>query len=1135
MKFALGELSPKELRGKSLSDLVHKSQEAGAHSAHVTVQFDNADRKLTVDSDLVTISREFSKGGEGIYRVNGRRVSRKQVQDVLGQADIQVTGFNMIAQHSITRLAEVAPEDRRKLLENLIGIGAFEVRKAEARAQLNEADMNLKVAAAKVEEVGERIVQLERERNDLLRHNMLKAEVGQQQATILSARFQTFREKQAKVQSSLDEESKKLESTREERESIAQERSKVEQDRALFEETTVNKGSRELFQVEREIALATTELVKASTEMESRRTILETRRRQLAALEKKAGEMDTSIQSRKDAQHSLSSRQSSLGAKMDESSHRLEQVETKLRTARDSLSNDAEKRRGLDGEIEALSRELAKISVNSKGSSTKLELTAASLQSLEARQKETLELSTGLKERVQEIERMEKEEEKRLTSIENKVKEYGELKEKRRVDIEEAVEVVKKARVTVVEFNTQKNLAETFGAEERALERVEEMAKEGAIKGVLGRLEDLVKYNEEHRKAVVAASSGWLKSLVVRDLEVAIKCVESLKRAKLGRAKIVPLDLEPPGFEADYDDIPGIVGPLSDLVRTEKQVSPAVEYVFGDTLLANTQRAAFTAASRGLRCVVLSGDLYEPGGALESGYYRAPFDVSNIVPRGPALEGLENTVRSLEQIVLKQRGDVDRLENELGRLREERAISGKTRETLAKEVEREKQTLERWKNILQQTRRRIDSLETTIKRETESLNEMTNKQGEMKRRLTVLEEERARMRYESRVASVGQLEKEREEAAREAETILREKLEVDSKLATARSTFDTLRPAVDQVRIEIRTLESDVRKEDARVGEADNIVAQSQERLKVLEKGKVALEEKLGGVNTERKQYEVKLQELEKKQRGLLQQLDPVNARVADLKGTLRELDIQISMLTGQLKELGLEQPVENALGHLEAATDWKRVLEEEMAGIGAVNQLAVEQYDAQKNSYKLLSVRINKLEQEKLSILRTMDELEREKKQAFMQAYNLVNTTFQDLFKEMTDMSGNGRMVLDDEENPFQGGVELLLQFPGKPELTIGSASGGEKSVSTVCYLLALQQIHPMPFYVMDEIDAHLDVVNSRRLATLIRGRSHMSQFIVISLKDTTISRAERVYGVFNEKGMSNVVSLPALGGGKV
>src|SRR5436189_5353648 len=161
------------------------------------------------------------------------------------------------------------------------------------------------------------------------------------------------------------------------------------------------------------------------------------------------------------------------------------------------------------------------------------------------------------------------------------------------------------------------------------------------------------------------------------------------------------------------------------------------------------------------------------------------------------------------------------------------------------------------------------------------------------------------------------------------------------------------------------------------------------------------------------------------------------------------------------------------------------------------------------------------------------MNELERKKIDTFMSAFNKVNETFQSIFREMTG-EGNGRMVLDNPENPFEGGLDVLLQFPGKTELTIGSASGGEKSVSTVCYLLALQQIHPMPFYVMDEIDAHVDVLNAKRLATLVKSKSTDSQFVVISLKDTTISRADRVFGVYIDQGQSQVISLPNKGGVK-
>jgi chromosome segregation protein len=300
--------------------------------------------------------------------------------------------------------------------------------------------------------------------------------------------------------------------------------------------------------------------------------------------------------------------------------------------------------------------------------------------------------------------------------------------------------------------------------------------------------------------------------------------------------------------------------------------------------------------------------------------------------------------------------------------------------------------------------------------------------------------------------------------------------------------------------------------------------------MKQFDEEKKRLVGTLDSVVGERKKYEEQFVEVEKATRKLLQMMDPLNASVTDLKAGLREVDAQLTIFKGQLRSLGFEKPLETHPDLIKEAENMKRALEQERDEIGAINQLAAQQYESQKEGYKHLSVRISELEREKLAILDFMNELERKKLDTFMSAYNKVNETFQSIFREMTG-EGNGRMVLDNPENPFEGGLDVLLQFPGKTELTIGSASGGEKSVSTVCYLLALQQIHPMPFYVMDEIDAHLDVLNAKRLATLLRSRSSMSQFIVISLKDSTISRAERVFGVFIDKGSSQIVSLPSRG----
>jgi len=256
-------------------------------------------------------------------------------------------------------------------------------------------------------------------------------------------------------------------------------------------------------------------------------------------------------------------------------------------------------------------------------------------------------------------------------------------------------------------------------------------------------------------------------------------------------------------------------------------------------------------------------------------------------------------------------------------------------------------------------------------------------------------------------------------------------------------------------------------------------------------------------------------------------EIEPLSSSLTMLRLELNKKELEENYLIEELNRLGFQKPTQTHPLDSRAVEDNLSTLRSELQEIGAVNELAVSHYEEQKDNYKQLSIRINQLEEEKRSILRFMEELEQKKRQTFMSVFERLNQNFNEVFSKITD-GGNGRLVLENPEEIFSGGVDMQLAFLGKAELSIGSASGGEKSVATVCFLLALQAIHPMPFYVFDEIDAHLDMVNSQRLADLLRERSANSQFIVVSLKDTTISRASGVFGVFIQDGYSQVVTLP-------
>jgi chromosome segregation protein len=303
-------------------------------------------------------------------------------------------------------------------------------------------------------------------------------------------------------------------------------------------------------------------------------------------------------------------------------------------------------------------------------------------------------------------------------------------------------------------------------------------------------------------------------------------------------------------------------------------------------------------------------------------------------------------------------------------------------------------------------------------------------------------------------------------------------------------------------------------------------LSDSEKQLKELEETRNKLSDELDALKPKRDAFDNQLKQIDSEITKIIGQLDPLTNELAQLIASQKNTQMQIEFHTNELRELGFSKTDEVSDEEIENVTKTLTLLKKELSSIGGVNELAVSQYEEVKENYKHLATRIYEIEKEKLSIIQFMNELDKRKLDAFMKAFNQVSQSFNEIFSTVT--SGAGRLFLEDLDKPFEAGADIRLQFPGKTEMTIGSASGGEKSVGTVCFILALQSIHPMPFYMMDEIDAHLDVVNSQRLAELLKRNSQGSQFIIISLKDVTITRGDAVFGVFIQDGVSQVINLP-------
>lgn len=1128
VKFALGELSPKELRGETIGDLIHKgAQAATTRSAWVAVQFDNHDRRIPIDAEAVTISREFRRGGEGIYRLNGRKISRKQLTDILSSADIQVSGYNIVPQHAITRLAEVTAEERRRIIEDMIGIAVYDVKKTSAQAELQKADVNLQVASAKIEEVRLRVESLEKERNDYLKFVQIRNELNELQAKAVSHKILKAKEEVAGLEDQITQSQQLLQGLKTKRDQLIQQKGKLESEKREYEDAVGEKGSSKLLEVQRTMGDINATIARLRAQADAIQSNSKLLRTQKLELEQNSAEIDKKIaNSRKELQQ-LETQHASILKELESKQASADASFKALTGLRENLGERNKEAEDLERTISGLNSRTLRFNAQIKASATKIELLSSHLLTLRSRKEEYETVLQSITNRLDDLKSAKQDEEKRASEAENKVADYTLLKEQRSKEIENANEVAKRAAVALAEIDTQRNIAQNFASDDKALRLIEEMAKAGTVTGVYGRLADLIKVKRGDLKPVEAAAAGWLKAIVVKDMETAIYCIEVLKKTKIGRVKLIPLkSLRKPKKKQIPTQIQEIIGPMTEQLEFDDQIRPAIEYVFGDTILTTTQKSAFLASLKGIRAVAATGDLYEPGGAMETGYFRQPLDMSKLLLNGQTVAELRNTLSSLEKLTLKAREEITRISQEVLDQSKNKTQSLNLTHLTEREIETVNESVERAHKIVDETTVRIEQLNREITTEQTVLEACKSRKEKLQAPLSSYEHTRDSISIRSHSTTLLERENEHSRLTSEANDLLRHKIETEGRMQALSSTIIAIEPTADQTKTQIIGIDEQLGKLSNELIQTEAELPKFEDHLKEANATRDQLSEELTGVKKKRDEYDQQLRKLEREITEILEELDPANSKFADVTASNKHMQMQIDFHLSELKELGYTEVTEVSDAEIERAEKTLPVLKKELASIGGVNELAASQYDEVKENYKHLASRIYDLEKEKLSIVQFMNEIDRQKLEAFMKAFNQVSASFNEIFSTVT--SGAGRLFLENPEKPFEAGADIRLQFPGKTEMTIGSASGGEKSVGTVCFILALQAIHPMPFYMMDEIDAHLDVVNAQKLAELLKSKSKGSQFIIVSLKDVTIARADAVYGVFIQEGVSQVVGLP-------
>lgn len=624
----------------------------------------------------------------------------------------------------------------------------------------------------------------------------------------------------------------------------------------------------------------------------------------------------------------------------------------------------------------------------------------------------------------------------------------------------------------------------------RGVRAILDAKSKNTIKGIHGVVSNLGKVNDEYALPLRIAAGNKANSIVVDDENIARDCIDHLKSEKQGIATFLPLNrLKPKNAEKDESlkKMVGVIGYAIDLIKFNKKYEDVFKYVFANTLIVDNIETAKKVGINRIRMVTLEGDLIERSGAMVGGYRKKEisgfketeiedeieklFSMLKVI--GTKILAIESERSVLSEETMKLRTKAYELESKIKKVE----IDINRYEILKKEIEEKTDQ----KNVF---KAELDSLPKKI--DENSLNKLTE---ELRKQRDAVNQSLAELRGKELQIKITNsdindlqnvlrtLEKERVIFSKSLEEDKEEIVSVEKSLE---ATFEEEKKFHEK----LRELFDDRHK--------------LSENIKNDEIKKVKIEETISHIREQSQELSLKIAEL--------------NAKIESRTSALEEYkDIEIKEVRENIERIE-QQIIE---------------LQTLLINFGAVNMRALDIYKEVEKEYNELKERIDKLEEEKNGVISAVNEVEAKKKGSFMEAFENIAKYFSDCFAGLSP-NGEGKLILENPENPFEGGVEIIARPGGKKMVSLRAMSGGEKTLTTLAFIFAIHSYQPSPFYIMDEIDAALDKENSEKFGRLLAFQAKQSQFIVISHNDNVISEADNVFGVhMNELGESQVVSL--------
>ena len=1134
VRWVLGEQSAKQLRGASMQDVIFAGTEnrKPLSYAYVAITMDNADHQLAIDFEEVTVARRVYRSGESEYLINGNPCRLKDVTELFYDTGIGKEGYSIIGQGQIERILSGKPEERRELFDEAAGIVKYKKRKATAQKKLENERENLVRVNDILAELERQVGPLERQAEKARIYLKKKEELKTYDVNMFLLEVERIEGALKEVQEKYNIADQEMQGAKESYESVKSEYERMEQDMAAMDEklnsireglnhSTVTKGK-----LEGQINVLNEQIHTAQMTDEHLKSRLDSIDREK---EERIKSRETYEKERAELENELAA----AGQEKEASAERLRALQEEIARCTEGIE------KGKNEIIELLNKK-ASVKARQQRFDTMAEQVnirkAQLTQRLLARKTEEADLASVLEEYQKELDEVN-------ASIQANKKEAAGMEEKSREWKRKSAETNQKLEQAIAKYHKEqsrleslKNIAERYDGYGNSIRRV--MEQKAQYKGILGVVSDLIQVEKKYEVAIETALGGNIQNIVTEDEETAKKMISYLKQNRYGRATFLPLtSVDGKGNFKNMDALkePGVIGLANTLVATEKKYEGVTAYLLGRVIVTENIDYAIALAKKNrysLHIVTLEGEYLSPGGSMTGGAFK---NSSNLLARNREIEELEKTVANLEKEIAEHRNRLEDIKT--------------AQSLLAEDIEKTKATLQE-QYILQNTAKLNVERATEQKNESESVfaglktesQELENQLREISDNKTRITEEieAAKEREKQIEEENAQFQKSLDENAAKEEEAQKAASEVQLKEAAVRQKVEFVLVNLDRINGEIKRYEDEregfVR--DAKDAKAD--AEKKRHDIEEIRKTILASDDSYAKLEAELKETTARREEMSAEYKGFFQKREDISNKIADLDKEIFRLNSQREKLEEAHEyqnnymweeyELTLHAAMElrnEEYTDLSAMKKLIAVIKDDIRKLGDVNVNAIEDYKEISERYEFLKTQHDDLVEAEQTLIGIIEELDTGMRKQFLEKFAEIQREFDKVFKELFG-GGKGTLELVEDEDILECGISIIAQPPGKKLQNMMQMSGGEKSLTAISLLFAIQNLKPSPFCLLDEIEAALDDSNVGRFAKYLHKLTKSTQFIVITHRRGTMAAADRLYGItMQEKGISTLVSV--------